>query len=116
MTAGWESAIALTLFAIFGSDWLLGIILLAVFSVGVLIMRPPPGVSVLAIGLFAVLIFGVQVGSALCNDANHDGICENTTFGSIGGGLGLGVTAVVGISLLAAIMVYFGVKRVLRDY
>jgi hypothetical protein len=106
MTAGWESTIALTLFAIFGSDWLLGIILLAVFSVGVLIMRPPPGVSVLAIGLFAVLIFGVQVGSVL----------GNSSFGVVGGGLGLGITAVVGIALLAAIMVYFGVKRVLRDY
>ena len=106
MTAGWESTIALMLFAIFGSDWLLGIILLAVFSVGVLIMRPPPGVSVLAIGLFAVLIFGVQVGSVL----------DNSSFGVVGGGLGLGITAVVGIALLAAIMVYFGVKRVLRDY
>jgi len=106
MTAGWESTIAMLLFAIFGTDWILGLILLFVFSVGVLIMRPPPMVSVLAIGLFTVLIFGVQVGS----------VVQNSSFETVGGGLGLGVTVVVGIAILAAVIGYFGVKRVLRDY
>jgi hypothetical protein len=106
MTADWENTVALALFAIFGTDWILGLILLAVFSIGVLVMRPPPMVSVIAIGVFIVLIFGTQVGSVL----------GNSSFGVANGGLGLGITAVVGIAILAAIIVYFGVKRVLRDY
>jgi hypothetical protein len=106
MTADWENTVALALFAIFGTDWILGLILLAVFSIGVLVMRPPPMVSVIAIGVFTVLIFGTQVGSVL----------GNSSFGVANGGLGLGITAVVGIAILAAIIVYFGVKRVLRDY
>jgi len=92
MTAGWENLTSNGLQTVFGSDLALGLVGFLVCVLFFVFVRPPAIVSIVASGLIVLLLF-------------------STTFG-----LGINMSLVLGVALIAGVLIYFVMKRPVRDY